>query len=109
MVYKKSKAAIKHLAKIKGIGLREAGKIKGAAEKFKKEVRKNMVTAITAAFGFMIALVWRDAITESVNKILSSIGLTNEAYLFRIFSAMIITVIAVIGVMFVSRWAEKKD
>lgn len=105
----RGKETIRKLAKIKGVSFREAEKLIAATEKLKREVRRNMVTAITAAFGFMIAFVWRDAIQESVDKIVAAIGLAGETYFFRIVSALIITVIAVVGLMFVSRWAEKKE
>ena len=105
MVYKKGKEILR---KFGGVSLREAGRLRKAAETVKKEVRKNVVTAMVAAFGFMIAFVWRDAMQESVDKILASVGLTKEVYIFRIISAIVITVIAVIGIMMLSRWAEKK-
>ncbi len=106
MVYKKGKEVLR---KFGGVSLREAEKLRRAAGKFRAEVRKNVVTAITAALGFTIALVWRDAIQESINKVLAYVGLTSEAYLFRIFSAILVTIIAVIGVMLISRWAKKKE
>jgi len=109
MVIKRGRAAVKRLVSFRGKSLKEAEKLRKAADKFHKEIRKNIVTAVTAALGFMIALVWRDAMQESINKILAYIGLTGEAYLFRIFSAILVTFIAVLGVMFVSRWAEKKE
>jgi len=109
MVVKKGKATVKRLVSLRGQSLKEAEKLKKAAEKFHKEIRKNIVTAVTAALGFMIALVWRDAIQESIDKIMTYIGLTGDVYLFRIFSAVLVTFIAVIGVMFISRWAEKKE
>ena len=117
MVVKEVNRRLKRLTKVGfGVGIKslgraskEAEKIKEAAERLKREVRKNVVTAITAAFGFMIAFVWRDAIKESIDKILAAIGLTTEAYFFRILSAILITIIAVIGIMFFSRWAEKKE
>lgn len=109
MLDKEKKEALQHLARIKGVSMREAIKLKKATEKIKKEVRKNIVTAIVAAFGFVIALVWRDAIQEVIDKVLGAIGLTSEAYFFRIISAIFVTIIAVIGILLVSRWAEKKE
>ena len=36
-----------------------------------KELRKSTHTAIVAAFGFLMALVWRDLIVEYTDKILT--------------------------------------
>ena len=39
-------------------------KIKKSALEFRREFKKSMLTAIIAAFGFLIALSWRDVISE---------------------------------------------
>ncbi len=49
------------------------------AKKLEREFKKNITTAILAAFAFIIALVWRDAIQETVDKIISLLNLT-ESY-----------------------------
>ena len=36
-------------------------------KELENETKKHVVTAIVAAFGFIIALVWRDAIKEFIN------------------------------------------
>jgi cytochrome c oxidase assembly factor CtaG len=82
-------------------------KIKETTAKFQKEVRKNMGTAVLAAFAFTIALVWRDAIQESVSKIVNLLGLTESIYFYKIIVAIIVTVVCVIGLMFFSKWVEK--
>ncbi len=66
--------------------------------KLQKEVRKNMILAISAAFAFLIALVWRDAISEGVDKALDLFNLTNEGFLYKLISALIVTLICVIGI-----------
>ena len=45
-------------------------KLVNHAKYFQKEVRKNIAIAISAAFAFILALYWKDLITEGVNKIL---------------------------------------
>ena len=76
----------------------------------KIEAKKKASIAISAAFAFVIALVWRDAIKEAIDKILENLGMTGSAYIYNIIAAVIVTVICVIGIMFISRWgeAEKK-
>lgn len=82
-------------------------KIKEATSKFQKEVRKNVASAILAAFGFVIALVWRDAIQENVHKLIGVLGLTESMYLYKLIIALLVTVICVAGILFLSKWSEK--
>ncbi len=74
----------------------------------KSEIRKNTATAILAAFGFIIALVWKDVITQGVDALIKLLNLTGSGFLFTIISALITTVICVIGIVYFSRWSEKK-
>ena len=46
--------------------------IKSAGSRLKSEIKKNTLTAILAAFGFIIALVWRDAIQAGVNELINN-------------------------------------
>ena len=85
--------------------------IEEEAMRFRKDMQKNIATAILAAFAFIIALVWKDAIQESVDKLLKVLNLTGTGYLYRVFTAIFVTVICVFGMMQISKWAEseKKD
>lgn len=73
-------------------------KAKAAAKKFKLELKKSISTAVVAAFGFLIALSWRDVITESISKIENLNPLKGG-----LISAIIITVISVIGILIVTK------
>ena len=77
-------------------------------EKFVKAVRKNMAVAISAAFALVIALAWNEAIKEGVNSIVEKLNIPHIGYLFNIITAVIITVICIIGILIFSKWAEKK-
>jgi hypothetical protein len=77
------------------------------------EVKINIATAIAAAFGFVIALLWRDVIIG----ILKYTGYwqeggfdSSEAIIAGVILVIIITIICVIGIMFISKWGgiEKK-
>ncbi len=72
------------------------------------EIRQNTTKAILAAFAFIIAFVWRDAIKAGVNAMIEKAGITGSGYIYEIITAIIITVICVLGIMFFSRWGEKK-
>ena len=80
--------------------------IKEKANQFKNEFKKSMNTAIIAAFGFLIALTWRDVISEAVNKITEATPIKG-----KLISAIIITFISVIGIMIITKFLseEKKE
>lgn len=80
-------------------------KAKVGVKKFKSEFRKAVNTAIMAAFGFLIALVWKDVITEFVDKISEQSPVQG-----KLFSALIVTIICVLGIMLLTKvFAEKKE
>ena len=58
-----------------------------------EEFKRSTNTAIVAAFSFLIGLVWRDLITEYIDKITSLTPLHG-----KIITALIVTFIAVIGI-----------
>lgn len=76
---------------------------------FKREFKKHMTVAITAAFAFLIALVWRDAIQESINAFVTNIGIQiQNVYLYKIYVAILITVVGVIALIIFSRCGAKR-
>ncbi len=74
------------------------------AKEFNREFKKAMNTAIMAAFGFLIALVWKDVITEFVDKISSKAPIQG-----KLFSALIVTLICVTGILILSRVFSEKE
>lgn len=82
---------------------------KSAALRLKKALRKNTMTAILAAFAFLIALVWRDAIQDSVNHLISLFGISKNLIAYKFITATIITIIAVIGIIIVSKFEIKEE
>ena len=65
-----------------------------------KEFRKQLALFITGAFSFVAALLWKDAITESLKPITDKGG---SALLLRYVIALLITVIAVTIIIFISK------
>ncbi len=72
------------------------------------EVKISIATAIAAAFGFIIALIWKEII----------IGLMVLAGMWQeggptswgnagiaIFSAIVITLLCIFGILYISKWA----
>ena len=73
-------------------------KLKLKAIEFKKEFKKTTSTAIVAAFGFLIALSWRDLITEYMNKISA-----NNLLQGRLIGAITVTLFSVLGILIVTK------
>ena len=84
-------------------------KVKSKIYHFRREFRKQTVTAIIAAFAFLIALSWRDFIVEIVNKIVKSLGTIENAYLFKLLSAVLVTFLSIIGIAIVLKFQIKKE
>ena len=76
--------------------------------RFGKGFKKHAVTAITAAFAFLVALSWRNPIQNSVNSLIKSMGLVGKEIYIEYLSAIVITLIAVLVLMLVSRWEVKE-
>lgn len=84
-------------------------KAKEKTLRFRKEFRKQATIAIIAAFGFLIALSWRDFISDTVNKIVSSLGVSDQLYLYKLLSAIIVTLLAILGIMIASKLKVEKE
>jgi undecaprenyl pyrophosphate phosphatase UppP len=75
------------------------------------EVKLNIATAIAAAFGFVIALLWRDIIIG----LLKLGGLWREGgfgdwtgAIIGIVVAIVITLVCIFGIMYISKWGGIK-
>ena len=86
-----------------------ATKIPSKAMEVKQEVKKNVTTAILAAFAFIIALVWGDVIKGAVDEVVRIANIAGTGYIYTMISAFFVTIVCVIGIMFFSRWGEKKE
>jgi len=85
-----------------------AVKARLAGSKFRLEFKNQTVTAITAAFAFLIALSWRTPIQDLVNRLVESFGLSGQAVYYEFLSAIIVTFVAVLALIFLSRWASEQ-
>ncbi len=74
----------------------------------REEVRNDITGPVVASFGFIIALVWRDAIKGALDEYLLREGLLENAYLYQLFSAVIITIAVIIIMVAVTKWGRKK-
>ena len=73
-----------------------------------KEVKSTIAVAIAGAFGFIIALIWRDIIIGLLKYAnLWTEGGKFDSHIGAIISivvAIIITVVCVFGIMYISKW-----
>ncbi len=76
------------------------------------EVRKTMATALGAAFGFVIALVWNNVVVGGLAT--GGINLSNTAKLgdwggwaIGMVTALILTVFMIILIVMIGRWGAK--
>lgn len=86
-------------------GLRKA---KSSASTFKEEYKKHLFTALAAAFGFLIALSWKEPVTEGMNQFVEAIGLNKEVLGWQFLIAFIITLICVLALMILAKFGSKK-
>jgi len=82
-----------------------------AAKTLRSEAKKHVSTAILSAFAIIIALAWKDVITGFVNsiverlKVISAEEAAKMAAIYNLYIALSITVVCVIGMVLISRWA----
>lgn len=71
------------------------------------EFKQQTAAAIIAAFGFLIALAWKDLIVKIVEQFTAANLLEQHPYLADLVSAFIVTAISVVGIVIISKWAKK--
>ncbi len=76
------------------------------------EVRKTMATALGAAFGFVIALVWNNVVVGGLAT--GGINLSNTAkagdwgaWAIGMVTALVLTVFMIILIIMIGRWGSK--
>ena len=78
-------------------------------KKFKREFRIQTTTALLAALAFIIALVWRDFISDSIDHIVAILGVTENLYLYKLFSALLVTFLAILAIMLISKFKVEEN
>lgn len=78
-----------------------------------KEVKSTIAVAIAGAFGFIIALIWKDIIIGAMKLagFWQEGGFPDYSALgIGIIVAIIITIVAVLGILYITKWGgvEKK-
>lgn len=73
------------------------------------QFKQHVTTAIIAAFSFLMALTWKDFIVHIVTDLTPKLTLEKHPYLADLYSAIIITIIAIIGIVLITKWAKKPE
>ena len=76
---------------------------------FTSQFRQHVSTAIIAAFSFLIALSWKDLIIHLVTNAIKPVTLETYPYLADLYSAFIVTFVALLGIFLVTNWAQKPE
>ena len=79
------------------------------ASVFSSEYKKQVSTAIMTAFGLVIALSWKDVVTALLPSITTPSFLENYPLLTSLYTAIIITLVAVIGIVLVANWSKPSE
>lgn len=77
-----------------------------SASEFREEFEKQVVIAVTSAFGFLVALFWKEPITELVNNILKNLPQSTQIT-FKFISAIIVTTIATFVLILLAKMRSK--
>jgi len=75
---------------------------------FKKEFKRQIRFALVAAVGFTIAFAWRNAIYNSAKEIVDKFSQTTHVIMTEIYTAIFITVLAVILIFLTSKLLKDK-
>jgi uncharacterized protein YacL len=88
---------------------KSANYAKERVEYIREKFKEHASTAIIAALSFLIALSWRDFIVKLVKENVAISSLSNYPYLAELYTAIIVTIIAIIAISIVSKWAQKPE
>ena len=82
--------------------------LKGKLAALEMEIKNDVSIPVIASFGFIIALVWRDAIKGAIDEFLLRAGLLERAYFYNFISAIIVTIIVIAIMILVTRFSRVK-
>jgi uncharacterized membrane protein (DUF106 family) len=83
-------------------------RLKTEVNLLKEEIRHDVTGPVVASFGFIIALIWRDALRSILDEILGRAGLLQKAYIYDVLSAIIVTIFVIIIMVMITRLSRSK-
>ena len=81
-------------------------RVKSHLSSFQKEFRKHLSTFLTGAFAFVAALLWRDTIKSFLiyyEEFIKKLMPIKEVWFTQLITAIAVTIVAVIGIIVISR------
>lgn len=74
------------------------------------EVRRTIATSLAAAFGFVIALIWKEVVVGglSIAGINLAGGTETMGWVIGMVTATVLTIVMIIFIIVISRWGGKK-
>ena len=72
-----------------------------------KEIKSTIAVSIAAAFGFIIALIWKDIIIGAMKlaNLWQEGGFPDTmSLIYGIIVALVITIVSVLGIVYISKW-----
>ena len=83
-------------------------RLKAEINVIKEHLKNDISGPVVASFGFIIALVWRDAIRSTLDEFLVRAGLLEKAWIYDIFSALIVTIFVIFLMIGIMKFSQKK-
>ena len=86
-------------------------KLNKTLKEFHSELKKQMATFIVGAFSFVAALIWRDAIRSIIDTLIKTEQLKmyiHSEWMLNVITAIIVTFIAVIGIILTNKILTKE-
>ena len=91
------------------MAIKHIEKAKSAAQDLKSETKKQISTAILSAFALIIALAWKDPITGFVDFLKTKLNVSQgQGVLYLLYSAILVTIIYVIGMIITAKATRDK-
>ena len=78
-------------------------KVKDGMKELRSQFKKQIVTLLTAAFGFVAALSWNDAIKSMITTFIPQ----QNAWPYMVLNAVVVTVIVVLALYAISRYTKE--
>lgn len=82
---------------------KEFGKLRKKSKKVEHRLEFTIVTALSAALAFVIALSWNDTIRSATDTLFRSLGLVDANILYRVLKSVVITISCVLGIYLLSK------
>ena len=83
-------------------------KIIGGVKYVRKEYRKNLVTALSAALAFVMALYIRDVVKSWIEWLLATFSIAEgTGLIYQTLVALVVLTLCVLGIVFLSKWKSE--